>query len=76
MYKKPLSILLVSFLIQMLCITSVAAVVPTETETQRIAKMKERISVIQIEKKLVIITRRDGTKLNGRISEVRNLPFS
>ena len=75
MYKKPLSILLVSFLIQMLCITSVAAVVPTETETQRIAKMKERISVIQIEKKLVIITRRDGTKLNGRISEVRESSF-
>ncbi len=75
MYKKPLSFMLVSFLIQMICITSVSAVVPTDTEMQRIAKMKERISVIQLEQKRVVITRRDGTKLKGRISEVKESSF-
>ncbi len=76
MYKKPLSFILVSFLIQLMCITSVSAVVPTETETQRIAKMKERISVIQLEKKRVIIKRRDGTKIKGALVKLRTLPFS
>lgn len=37
--------------------------------------MKERFSVNQLEKKRVIITRRDGTKLKGRISEIKNFSF-
>lgn len=75
MYKKPLSLILVSFLIHMICITSVSAVVPTDKETRRIARMKERISVIQLEKKRVVITRRDGTKLKGLTGEVRESSF-
>lgn len=75
MYKKSLSLTLVSFLIVLICITSVSAVVPTDTETQRIAKMKERISVIQLQQKRVVITRQDGMKLTGRISEVKESSF-
>ncbi|HXH68890.1 MAG TPA: hypothetical protein VNI60_00945 [Pyrinomonadaceae bacterium] len=52
-----------------------SAVVRTDKETHRIAKMKERISVIHLEKKRGIITRRDGTKLKGRISEVKESSF-
>jgi len=59
----------------MICITSVSAVVPNDKETQRIAKMKERISVIQLEKKRVVITRWDGTKLKGRTGEIKESSF-
>lgn len=75
MYKKLLSLILVSFLIQMVCISPVSAVVITDTETQRIAEMKEHISRIYLENKRVTITRRDGTKLKGHISEVKESSF-
>jgi hypothetical protein len=64
MYKRALSLMLVSFLIQMICIAPVSAFAPTNTETERVARMKERIGAAQLEKKRVVITRRDGTKLN------------
>ncbi len=75
MYKKALSLMLVSFLIQMICIAPVSAFAPTNTETERVARMKERIGAAQLEKKRVVITPRDGTKLNGRISEVKEDSF-
>jgi hypothetical protein len=37
--------------------------------------MKERIGVIHLEKKRVTITRRDGTKLKARVSEVKEDSF-
>ncbi len=75
MYKKLLTLLLVSFLVQMICIPPVSAVMQTDKETQRIAKMKERIGLVHLEQKRVVITRRGGTKLNGRISEVNESSF-
>lgn len=76
MYKKPLAIMLVSFLIQMICITPVSAVVvPINTETRRIAEMKERISVIRLENKRAVVTLRDKTKLKGHIGEVKESSF-
>ncbi len=75
MCKKLLSLILVSFLIQMICITSVSAVAQTDTETQRIARMKERVGVIHLENKRVTISRRDGTKLKGRITKVKKSSF-
>ncbi len=53
----------------------VAADEQTDKKTKRIAKMKERISVSHLVKKHVTITRRDGTKLKGRISEVNESSF-
>jgi hypothetical protein len=47
----------------------------TDKETQRIAKMKKRIGLVHLEKKHIVITRRGGTKLNGRISEVNESSF-
>jgi hypothetical protein len=76
MYKKPLSFILVAFLIQMICIAPVSAVVRTDTDTQRIAKLKERIGAIHLEKKRAIITLRDETKLKGRIGEVKESSFT
>ena len=75
MFRRLLSLMLISFLLQMICITPVLAAVQTDKETQRIAKMKERIGVIHLEKKRVIITRRDGTKMYGQISEVNESSF-
>ena len=75
MYKKLLTLLLVSFLVQMICIPPVSAVMQTDKETQRIAKMKERIGLVHLEQKRVVITLRDGTKLKGRISEVNESSF-
>ncbi len=76
MYKKALSVMLVSFLIQVICVKQVLAVVPANTETLRIARMKERIGEIQLEKKRAVVTLRDKTKLTGRIGEVRETSFS
>lgn len=75
MFKKLLSIILVSFLLQMICITPVSIIAQTDKETQRIAKMKKDMGEIQLNKKRFIITRRDGMILNGRISEVKESSF-
>jgi hypothetical protein len=55
-----------------ICVTPVPAGQQTDKETQRIAEVKERISAVGfLEKKRVIITRRDSTKLRGRVSEIK-----
>lgn len=75
MYEKLFSLMLAAFVIQTICITPVSAVVRTDKVTQHIAKMKERVSVNHLEKKRVVITRRDGTKLKGHISEIKENSF-
>jgi hypothetical protein len=75
MYKKSLSLMLVAFLLQMFFVTSATAVVRTNEETLHVAKMKERIGAIHLERKRVTVTRRDGTKLKARVSEVREDSF-
>ncbi len=67
--------MLIAFLFQMVCVSSASAVVRTNEETLRVTKMKERIGVIHLEKKRVTITRRDGTKLKARVSEVKEDSF-
>ncbi len=70
-----MSLILIAFLLQMICVTSASAVVRTDEETLRVAKMKERIGAVHLEKKRVTVTRRDGTKLKARISEVKEDSF-
>lgn len=76
MFKKNLSLMLVTFLMQMICIAPVSAVVPADKETERVSKLKEHISAIHLKKKRAIITLRDETKLKGRIGEVKEFSFS
>lgn len=75
MYKKFLSILLIALLFQMICLTPVSAAVKTDGETTRVAAMKERINVNHLEKKRVVITRRDKTKLKGFVSQIEESSF-
>jgi hypothetical protein len=76
MLQKFLSLALASLLIQVICVTPVPAGQQTDKETQRIAEVKERISAIGlVEKKRDIITRRDSTKLTGRVSEIKKDSF-
>jgi len=76
MFQKSLSLALALILSGMICVTPVSARLQTDQETQRIAKVKERISVISlVEHKRVVITRRDGTKLRGRVSEMTGVSF-
>ncbi len=76
MFQKSLSLALASILLGALCVTPVSAGLQTDKERQRIAKVKERISVISlVEHKRVSITRRDGTKLRGRAGEIQENSF-
>ncbi len=76
MFKKSISLALVWLLIQTICVAPASAFMQTDGEAQQTAKLKARINEISRgEKKRASVTRRDGVKLAGRISEVKEDSF-
>lgn len=76
MFRKFLSFILISAAFQMICTTSVSAAVgQADKETERIAKIKERVNAAHLGKKTVVVTRRGAAKLKGYVSEVNEFSF-
>lgn len=75
MIQKSLSLTLITLLLQMICVTPIFSQ-QTDAESQRVAKLKERLNTIGVvQKKRVVVTRTDGTKLDGRVSRMQEDSF-
>lgn len=75
MIQKSLSLALIALLLQAISAAPIYSQ-QTTAESQHIAKMKTRLGAIGVaEKKIVTVTQRDGAKLRGRVSEMKEDTF-